>query len=94
VNFKRERAAIEAQRIMNKRHIGTKRLKVSFARAPSDDIKDTNLYVTNLPREYKDEDVHVLFSPYGDIVQRNLLRDKITNLPRGVAFVRFVSDLQ
>ena len=30
-----------------------------------------------------------LFSPYGKIVQRRLLLDKYTQMPRGIGFVRF-----
>lgn len=30
-----------------------------------------------------------MFAPYGKIIQSRLLLDKITNLPRGVAFVRY-----
>ncbi|KAA0197834.1 hypothetical protein HAZT_HAZT010361 [Hyalella azteca] len=30
-----------------------------------------------------------LFAPFGQIVQKNLLKDKVTGLPRGVGFVRY-----
>lgn len=29
-----------------------------------------------------------IFSKFGNIVQKNILKDKLTGLPRGVAFVR------
>jgi len=32
----------------------------------------------------------MLFGKYGQIVQKNLLKDKLTGMPRGVAFVRLV----
>lgn len=66
-----------------------KRLKVSYARPPGQDLKDSNLYVTNLPKSITEDEVEKMFSEYGVIVQKNLLKDKITGMPRGVAFVRY-----
>ncbi|KAJ8926350.1 hypothetical protein NQ314_021296 [Rhamnusium bicolor] len=65
-----------------------KRLKVSYSRPPGTDMKDSNLYITNLPKDVTEQDVDNLFKDYGEIVQRTVLKDKITGLPRGVAFVR------
>lgn len=69
--------------------MATKKVKVSFARPPSDDIKYTNLYITNLPRNISEDELISIFKPFGPIIQRKLLRDKYTNLPRGVAFIRY-----
>lgn len=63
-------------------------LQVSYARPGGQSIKDTNLYVINLPRNINDEMLDRIFSAFGQIVQRNILRDKLTGRPRGVAFVR------
>lgn len=65
--------------------------KVSYARPSSEQIKDTNLYVTNLPKTITEEQLDVIFGKYGTIVQKNILRDKVNGKPRGVAFVRWVS---
>ncbi|ODN04337.1 Sex-lethal [Orchesella cincta] len=89
VNFVNEEDGIRARAEMNGAQVENKRIKVSFARPPSDDIKDTNLYVTNLPRSMTEEHLFTLFAPFGEIVQRKLLVDRYTNLPRGVAFIRF-----
>lgn len=51
-------------------------------------MKDSNLYITNLPKDVTEQDVDNLFKDFGEIVQRTVLKDKITGLPRGVAFVR------
>ena len=51
-------------------------------------MKDSNLYITNLPKDITEEEVHKLFCSYGEIVQKSVLKDKITGMPRGVAFVR------
>lgn len=61
---------------------------MSYARPGGQSIKDTNLYVINLSRNINDDMLDRIFSPYGLIVQRNILRDKLTGRPRGVAFVR------
>jgi len=66
-----------------------KRLKVAFARPPGDEIKETNLYVQNIPRDYTITQFSSMFEPFGMIVQKNLLADKITGMPRGVGFVRY-----
>lgn len=64
--------------------------QVSYARPSGEEIKDTNLYVTNLPRTINEDQLDVIFGKYGLIVQKNILRDKLTGKPRGVAFVRWV----
>jgi hypothetical protein len=55
-------------------------------------INDVFLYhfllclCSNITEQYLD----MLFGKYGQIVQKNLLKDKLTGMPRGVAFVRLV----
>lgn len=93
VNFLSEDAAQRAIRCLNGYSVRNKRIKVSFARPQSDDIKETNLYITNLPRTITDEQLDIIFGKYGTIVQKNILRDKLTGHPRGVAFVRLVKSL-
>lgn len=61
VKFAREedaRAAIEAK---NGYLMGHKKLKVSVARPPSEEIRNCKLYLTNLPREYTETNVIELF---------------------------------
>lgn len=50
VNFVRPEDASRAIEVMNGLQVENKRLKVSYARPAGEDIKDTNLYVQNLPR--------------------------------------------
>uniref|UniRef100_A0A6B2EI08 Putative rna-binding protein n=1 Tax=Phlebotomus kandelakii TaxID=1109342 RepID=A0A6B2EI08_9DIPT len=89
INYSTEEAASRAIKCLNGLTVRNKRLKVSYARPSGDDLKETNLYVTNLPRTITEEMLDVIFGKYGTIVQKNILRDKITGQPRGVAFVRF-----
>jgi RNA recognition motif-containing protein len=39
-------------------------------------------------RDYNEGQLEQLFQPYGNIIQRNILKDKATGLSRGVGFVR------
>ncbi|XP_013167877.1 PREDICTED: sex-lethal homolog isoform X1 [Papilio xuthus] len=89
VNFTREEDAARAIDTFNGYRLRNKRLKVSYARPSGEDIKDTNLYVSNLPRAVTDEQLETIFGKYGRIVQKHILRDKNSGTPRGVAFVRF-----
>lgn len=50
VNFSRQEDATKAINQLNGLEVQNKRLKVSYARPSGEDIKDTNLYITNLPR--------------------------------------------
>jgi len=94
VNFVNEEDATAARNTLNGFRVGTKRMKVSFARPPSEAIKHTNLYITNLPRHMTEKNLMEIFKPFGAIIQSKLLRDKYTNLPRGVAFIRYEKRFQ
>ncbi|XP_046673014.1 sex-lethal homolog isoform X1 [Homalodisca vitripennis] len=74
---------------LNGYQIGSKHIKVSYARPSGENIKDTNLYVTNLPRDITEYNLKKMFEDFGEIVQMNLLKDKETGSSRGVAFVRY-----
>ncbi|XP_066584018.1 sex-lethal homolog isoform X2 [Prorops nasuta] len=89
VNYAKAEDANTAISTFNGLQVQNKRLKVSFARPSGEEIKETNLYVTNLPRNITETQIDDIFSKYGNIVQKNILKDKLTGLPRGVAFVRF-----
>ncbi|XP_011501730.1 PREDICTED: protein sex-lethal-like isoform X6 [Ceratosolen solmsi marchali] len=89
VNYAKAEDASTAINTLNGLQVQNKRLKVSFARPSGEEIKETNLYVTNLPRNITEKQVEDIFSKFGRIVQKNILKDKLTGLPRGVAFVRY-----
>jgi len=89
VNYVNPQDAEKAIARFNGYEISNKHIKVSYARPSGENIKDTNLYITNLPRHYREDDLDALFGPYGTIVQKNLLVDKLSGMPRGVAFVRY-----
>lgn len=84
VNEDDARKAIEA---FNGYQIEHKRLKVAFARPNCEDTKNTNLYIRNIPITYDEQQLHELFSQYGDVVQVRLLRDQNTAFSRRIGFV-------
>jgi len=89
IKYTNEAGALAAIENANGYEIGHKRLKVSFARPPSDNIKNCKLYVTNLPKNYTVEAVSQLFEKYGNIIECRVLLDVETNANKGVAFVQF-----
>ncbi|KAG4069746.1 hypothetical protein HA402_003187 [Bradysia odoriphaga] len=89
VNYLTEEGAQRAIKSLNGVTVRNKRLKVSYARPAGEELKETNLYVTNLPRTITEEQLDEIFGKYGLIVQKNILRDKMTGKPRGVAFIRY-----
>lgn len=62
VKYFREEDALAAIKGKNGFMLGLKKLKVSFARPSSVEIRDCKLYVTNIPRAYTEKDVHELFN--------------------------------
>lgn len=91
VNYCKEEDASRAIGTLNGLQVQNKRLKVSYARPAGEEIKETNLYVTNLPRNVTEQEIEDIFGRFGNIVQKNILKDKVTGMPRGVAFVRLAS---
>jgi len=89
VKYKKEADAQHAVSMRNGYEIGRKRLKVSFARPSSEKIKNCKLYITNLPRNYSQNDVTKLFSRFGEIIECRVLRDQDNSGNKGVAFVQF-----
>ncbi|XP_065345362.1 ELAV-like protein 3 [Cloeon dipterum] len=89
VKYTKPHFAKKAIEAMNGLKIGSKEIKVSYARPSCKDIKDANLYVSNIPSCVRTTtQLEDIFSPYGKIITSRLLLD--SNLkPRGVGFVRF-----
>lgn len=50
------------------------------------------IYVGNLPWSVKDEELHQLFSAYGDISSANVIMDKFSGRSKGFGFVEMPND--
>lgn len=87
--FRHEDDAARAVKEMNGRCIQNKQIKVSYARPSSELIKNTNLYVSGLPKYFTRADVESYFSKFGKIISVRQLTCKDTGMSRGVSFVRF-----
>ncbi|XP_020917782.1 ELAV-like protein 1-B [Exaiptasia diaphana] len=88
VNYEKAEEAFKAVEEMNGARLQNKVLKVSFARPSSNEIKNANLYISGLPKHFKEEDVDGLFRPYGKIITSKVLKD-VDGEGRGTGFVRF-----
>merc|ERR1719153_1142558 len=80
--------AAKAIATLNGLQVSNKRIKVSYSRPNTADIKDTNLYVGNVPQGVTEEDLERLFGAHGNLLTRKLLRDQ-GGKNKGIAFVRF-----
>ncbi len=90
VKYAREEDALVAIELMNGIIWDTKKIKVSFARPQSDEIKNCKLYVANVPKDFDENAVSNLFSKYGQIIECRVLRQsKDSSVSKGVAFVQF-----
>ncbi|XP_042506454.1 splicing factor-like protein 1 [Macadamia integrifolia] len=50
---------------------------------------DTNLYIGYLPPNFDDDALIRLFSPFGDIDQAKVIKDRATGLSKGYGFVKY-----
>lgn len=79
----------KAIQALNGLKLQNKTLKVAYSRPSGDSIKGANLYITNIPKHWSNEDLKNGFLKFGNIVQARLLIDHNTNLSKGVGFVLF-----
>lgn len=56
----------------------------------SDTAEGRTLFIRNVPFEADDESLHQFLSSFGELELAKIVRDKMTNHPRGTAFAKFV----
>merc|ERR1712113_1009216 len=82
--------AVSAERALtalNGYELNGKKLKVAFARPQCKAITNANLYITNVPPHFNDNNLKKLFDEFGKIVECRVLMDQ-NGQSRGVGFVR------
>ncbi len=89
INYRNELDANKAIEEFNGYMMEAKTLKVSYARPSSAAIKNANVYIANLPKNFAQEELETLFHSYGTIITSKILTDPQTGFGRGVGFVRF-----
>uniref|UniRef100_A0A0K0EXF9 ELAV-like protein 2 n=1 Tax=Strongyloides venezuelensis TaxID=75913 RepID=A0A0K0EXF9_STRVS len=89
VQFVNANDAITAREKCNEAVILDKKIRVSFARPSSEQIKGANLYVSGLAKDITEELLKEMFNRFGEIINARVLRDTATGKPKGVGFVRF-----
>jgi len=52
----------------------------------------SNLYVGNLSFDTREEDLHELFTGYGEVVSAKVIMDRDTGRPRGFGFVEMAQE--
>jgi len=78
VNFASPDEADKAMATLNGMRLQNKTIKVSLARPSSDSIKNANLYVCGLPKEFSQADLEQMFNPFGVIISSKILTDPKT----------------
>eukprot|EP00604_Paraphysomonas_vestita_P003063 CAMPEP_0174817882 /NCGR_PEP_ID=MMETSP1107-20130205/436_1 /TAXON_ID=36770 /ORGANISM="Paraphysomonas vestita, Strain GFlagA" /LENGTH=284 /DNA_ID=CAMNT_0016028979 /DNA_START=135 /DNA_END=989 /DNA_ORIENTATION=- len=89
VRFQNPNDALHAMSELNGRDICGKRIKVSFARRGID-TTNCKLYVKRVPPSYSLDDIHKLFSQFGEILEARLLTDNKGH-SRQVAFIHYTN---
>ena len=88
VNFGSEVDAAKAITNYDGHPLGSKKIRVSYARPSSSEIKNANLYISGLPKHIGEEELKVWFGIYGTIISSKLLVLE-NGESRGVGFIRF-----
>eukprot|EP01035_Chromulina_nebulosa_P020679 gene20679-26810_t len=92
IEFRTKESAKQAIQERNEYIFNGKRLKVSYSRAPSPDIQNCKVYVSNLPSQYTVSDVRNIFQQFGEIIECRV--PTVHNNSNAIAFVQFAKRYQ
>jgi len=88
VNFSGEAEAARAIEQFDGQQMSNKKIRVSYARPSSEEIKNANLYIAGLPKNVSEDNLKSWFGVYGTIISSKILTSE-TGESRGVGFIRF-----
>lgn len=92
VNYERPEDAAKAIEKLNGLQLEHKRIKVAYSRkieGTNEEIKNANVFVSNLPKSMDVEQLKATFAPYGEIVQAKILTEHGSGVSKGCGFVLF-----
>jgi len=75
--FKAEQHGKLACQLLNGLQIDHKKIQVTQARPQSNETRNTKLYIKGFPNSFDEKQFYDLFSPFGQIVQIRILKDKL-----------------
>lgn len=88
VNYSSEGEAARAIEMFDGHQINNKKIRVSYARPSSDEIKNANLYISGFPKAVAESDLKTWFGVYGTIISSKILMLE-NGESRGVGFIRY-----
>lgn len=90
VNYAKAQDAEQAVNVLNGLRLQNKTIKVSFARPSSDAIKGANLYISGLPKSLTQQELELVFAPFGTIITSRILQNAGNDAQtKGVGFIRY-----
>lgn len=89
IDYQSPTDAARAIESLNGLQLQNKKMKVAYSRQGGEEIKGGNLYITNVPRHWKAEQLQDHFAQFGNIVQARVISDERTGFSKGVGFVLF-----
>jgi len=88
VQYQNPDDAAKAITQLNGLPVSNKRIKVSYSRPNTADLRNTNLFVNNVPLSLSEHDFLNAFHPFGNIITKNILKNA-NGTNKGIAFIRF-----
>ena len=88
VNYNTEAEAARAIEMFDGHQLDNKKIRVSYARPSSEEIKNANLYISGLPKAIGESDLKTWFAVYGTIISSKILLLE-SGESRGVGFIRY-----
>ena len=88
VNYNDEVEAARAIEKFDGNQMSNKKIRVSYARPSSEEIKNANLYIAGLPKNVTEDNLKTWFGVYGTIISSKILTAE-SGESRGVGFIRF-----
>jgi CUG-BP- and ETR3-like factor len=67
------------------------RAQQAASQLPLHDAETVKLFVGQLPKTYSEELLRPIFEPFGTVVEFSIIRDKVTGVHRGCAFLTYGS---